>query len=243
MTDDWDFYPLVVEGKPASIYVNLGLAQKAPVKTQPHMGYVRVFMRRPREDGLSSNEEFRPLLDMEDALVNGVATSGIATFCGRNTSGGNRDFYFYTSDLTLFMVSVGKVMTGLPEYEFQTGGRFDPDWNAYFDFLYPSPDDLQRITNRRVIANLETHGDVLSKLRTIDHFVLMPSIAAAESLRAFLIEHGFTTYEPTIEGGAVTLRFERADRPDAIDDLVIPIARKVTEMGGSYDGWGCVVVN
>lgn len=243
MSDDWDFYPLQVDSEPASIYVDLGLAQTAPVRTQPHMGYVRVFMRQPREDGLSSSEEFEALIRLEDALIDGVAANGVTTYSGRNTSSGNRDFYFYTSDPTSFTASVEAVMTDHPDYKFETGARLDPEWDAYFKFLYPSADDLQRIMNRRVTDNLAKYGDEHSKPRLIDHLAYLPNARAAASLRDLLCEQGFTVYDPEIDGGSVMLRFERSDQPDAIDDVVIPIARRVKELGGDYDGWGCVVVS
>lgn len=242
MSDNWDFYPLLVDGDPASIYVDLGLARTAPVKTQPHMAYVRVFMRQPREDGLSSREEFDVLISLEDALVDGVAANGVTTYSGRNTSSGNRDFYFYTSDPAGFMASVEKVMAGHPAYKFETGARLDPEWETYFNFLYPSADNMQRIMNRRVTDNLAKYGDALSEPRLIDHLAYLPNARAATSLRGILGEQGFTVHEPEIGGGSVMLRFERTDRPDAIDDVVIPIVRRVKELGGDYDGWGCEVV-
>ncbi|WP_186417100.1 DUF695 domain-containing protein [Bosea sp. CS1GBMeth4] len=243
MSDNWDFYPLLVDSRPASIYVDLGLAGTAPVRTQPHMGYVRVSMRQPREDGLSSSEEFEALIKLEDALIDRVAATGVTTYCGRNTSSGYRDFYFYTSDPTAFSASAEEAMADQPEYEFRTGARLDPDWDAYFKFLYPTTDDMQRIMNRRVTDKLAKHGDVLSKPRPIDHLAHLPNASAAASLLGLLGEQGFTVHEPEAGDGSVMLRFERADRPDALDEVVIPIARRIKELGGTYDGWGCEVVS
>jgi uncharacterized protein YaaR (DUF327 family) len=41
----------------------------------------------------------------------------------------------------------------------------------YFDFLYPSPDEHQRMMNKRVIRNLQNAGDNLNKERMVDHFL------------------------------------------------------------------------
>lgn len=49
ITDDWDFYFLQVDDKPASIY------DFAPNPKLPYMAYIRLHMREPRTDGLSSN--------------------------------------------------------------------------------------------------------------------------------------------------------------------------------------------
>lgn len=242
MSDNWDFYPLVIDSQPASIYVDLGLAETAPLRTQPHMGYVRVFMRQPREDGLSSSEEFDVLIRLEDTLIDRLASNGVTTYCGRNTSSGNRDFYFYTSDTQAFLASAEEAMAGHPEYKFETGTRLDPEWESYFKFLYPTTDDMQRILNRRVTDALAKHGDVLSEPRLIDHLAYLPNAGAAANLRNLLSEQGFTIHEPEVGSGSVILRFERADSPDAVDDVVILIAHRVKELGGTYDGWGCEVI-
>jgi uncharacterized protein (TIGR01619 family) len=243
MSDDWDFYPLLVDSEPASIYVDLGLARDAPINAQPHMAYVRVTMQKPRADGLSSNEEFEALIGIEDSLTEFFATRDNTTYAGRNTSNGNRDFYFYTTNPAAFTATVEAAMARHPNYRFEVGDRPDPEWDVYFGFLYPSPDDLQRILNRRVTENLVAHGDNLSEARPIDHFAYLPDAAAAANLRDYLREQHFSIDEPRIEGGSVALSFKRPDRPDGIDDVVIPIARRVQELGGEYDGWGCEVVN
>jgi uncharacterized protein (TIGR01619 family) len=243
MSDDWDFYPLHVDSEPASIYLDLGLATEAPNRAQPHIAYVRVFMRQPRPDGLSSNEEFDELVRVEDSLEAIIASGSNTTYTGRNTSSGNRDFYFYTADPEAFAEAVESKMSAHPEYQFEIGARHDPEWSVYFEFLYPSPDDLQRILNRRVTDNLAAHGDNLSEPRPIDHFAYLPNEAAAANLREFLGKQDFAIDEPRAESGSVVLSFKRSDRPDQINDIVVPIARRVQELGGEYDGWGCEVIN
>lgn len=242
MSGDWDFFSLLVDDEPASIYVDLGLAREAPLPGRSHMAYVRVLMRQPRPDGLSSNEEFDTLIAIEDALVAQVVQHGPTTFAGRNTSSGNRDFYFYTADPDGFDGLVAAAMARHPDYDFETGTRHDPDWDVYFDFLSPSPDDFQRIMNRRVVENLAAHGDDRSKPRDVDHFAYLPDAAALGRLRGYLESHGFDIGEPRLDDGAIALAFKRQDRPDAMDEVVIPLARHIRDLGGEYDGWGCEVV-
>jgi uncharacterized protein (TIGR01619 family) len=243
MSDDWDFYALLVDSQPASVCLNLGLAQNAPIEGQPYMAYVRVEMLRPRPDGLSSSEELEDLAAVEDTLTEALAGSASSTYAGRNTSSGKRDFYFYTSDPAAFTRSVQTAMAGHSDYRFEVGDRLDRNWEIYFDFLYPSPDDLQRILNRRVVDNLAAHGDNPSEPRQVDHFAYLPDTAAAASLRDHLHKQGFSVDEPRIASGTVAVSFKRTDRPEDIDDVVIPIARRIQELGGEYDGWGCEVVN
>lgn len=243
MSDNWDFYPLLVDSEPASIYVDLGLAGEAPMENQHHMVYVRVFMRQARPDGLSSNDEFDDLIGIEDSLTEIFSGSESTTYVGRNTSSGNRDFYFYTADVAAFEESARAAMADHPEYQFEVGGRPDPEWDVYFGFLYPSPDDRQRVLNRRVVEQLAAHGDNHSEARSIDHFAYLPNATAITELRDFLAGQGFSVDQPKIDGGSVALCFTRVDRPDKIDDVVVPIAKRIREIGGEYDGWGCEVVD
>ena len=243
MGEDWDFYFLRVDDEPASIYLDIGLARRAPIASQPQMAYVRVFMRQPRPDGLSSNEEYDDLVSLEDALTMRVTAESHTTYAGRNTSGGNRDFYFYTSDPEDFSTRANLAMSDYPHYRFEVGSRPDPDWTAYFGFLYPSPDDLQRLLNRRVTRVLTENGDDLSKPRPIAHFAYLPSMTAAENLRRQLLEQGFSVDEPHPQGEDIALSFKGIDRPEVIDAVVVPLARLISELGGTYDGWGCEAIS
>jgi uncharacterized protein (TIGR01619 family) len=242
MSDHWDFYPLLVDSEPASIYLDLGIAQSAPIKGLADMAYIRVIMREPRPDGLSSQAEFDDLIQVEDSLSEHFGESHDTIYVGRNTSSGNRDFYFYTSNPVAFKALACEAMLKHPSYQYEVGGRPDPEWDVYFGFLYPSPDDLQRMSNRRVIESLESHGDNLTEPRLIDHRAYLPNAAAAAELRAYVSGQGFTVDEPMIDGGQVVLDFKRSDHPDKIDDVVVQVARRVQELGGEYDGWGCEVV-
>lgn len=243
MSDDWDFYFLRVDDEPASIFVDLGLRAAAPVKSHPTMVYLRIFMNRPRPDGLSSDEEFDDLVAVEDRVAAG-ARDGNSIYAGRNTSGGNRDLYFYVADLGRFEDAVRAAMKGFPHYQFETRAREDPDWEVYRDFLYPSEANRQCIMNRRVREQLRLRGDNADVARQIDHFVWLPSLAAQAAFAAHVQAEGFTIIgaprEPD-ERKRFSVEFSRSDGVAHIDDVVLPLFRKAKELGGSYDGWGCEV--
>ena len=244
MSDDWDFYALRVDNEPASIFVDLGIRKEAPVRSHATMGYLRVLMLRPREDGLSSQDEFDDLIALEDRVTAKIVENGAAVFVGRNTSSGNRDFYFYVADPTNFETTARAAMQEFPAYEYETGTRADQEWRTYFDFLYPSETDFQRIMNRRVCQQLEKNGDNLSNERKIDHLALFPNPKAQAALAGYVQGEGFTVEsapdEPDVNG-QFGVEFYRVDQPARIDETVVLLFRKVTELGGEYDGWGCEV--
>ena len=71
-----------------------------------------------------------------------------------------------------------------------------------------------------------------------------PSLAARTSLIEYLQSQGFdvgkTPGEPD-DQGMFSVAFTRADKPELIDDVVVPLHLEITELGGNYDGWGCNV--
>lgn len=133
-------------------------------------------------------------------------------------------------------------MVGHPAYGYSIGQRPDPEWTVYREFLLPSPRDMQRIHNRRVVALLEEHGDRLEMPRWIDHRAYIPSDASADALQISLFEQGFSV---SIHHGDasrdVTVDFKRVDAPAKIERVVIPVFDLVQSLGGAYDGWGCGV--
>lgn len=246
MTDDWDFYFCRVEDRPASIFLDLGVAAKAPIESFPVMGYVRVRMRAPREDGLSSQDEFEALTTLEQALEK-LQLDGAVAYVGRNTSDGYRDFYFYLGTADHWHHRAADVMHAFPEYEFESGTRNDPDWTTYFDFLYPSEEDRERIQNRRTCDVLENHGDHLDRERPIDHWAYFPDRPSRDAFTAEAKTLGYRVeelIEP--EGGdhGYGVRLSLRGRPSLheIDDLTLPLFRAARAYGGEYDGWETQVV-
>lgn len=244
MSDDWDFFSLLVDGQPASIFVDLGIRKEAPIASHATMGYLRVPMRRPRGDGLSSQDEFDDLIALEDRVTGKIIQDGAAIYVGRNTSGGNRDFYFYVADPAKFENAAHGAMRKFPAYEYETGAREDRDWRTYFEFLHPSDVEMQRIMNRRVLQQLEQQGDNANYERKIDHLALLPNRRAQAAFADYVHAEGFAI-ESAPDGpnqeGQFSVEFSRVDQPARIDEIVEPLFLKVAQLGGVYDGWGCPV--
>ena len=246
MTEDWDFYPLRVEGKPASIFVDLGIAEAAPLAHLPHMAHVRVYMNDPRPDGLSSREEYDALVRVEDALEKALCNEGVG-YVGRCTSNGCRDLYFYVADPQAWGDKVQQAMGGLQDkYEFAAGARLDADWSAYFNFLTPGAADRQGMENRKVCRALEEHGDPLTLAREIDHWAYF---SREEDLRAYLNEVtalGFQLRATSSDGegerphGAQVWRID-VPSYEQIDGITMPLFEAAQRHHGDYDGWECPV--
>lgn len=245
MSDNWDFYRLLVDHSPASIMVDLGIRDAMPVKTHKAMGYLRTHMNNPRKDGLSSQEEFDKLCEIADAIEQAITTpSGAHLYLGRNTSSYNRDFYFYTSDLDSLHNCLETVIKQFPEYRFELGGQDDPGWSTYLNFLYPSPVQMQQIQDNRVCYQLEQNGDDLTIEREIDHRIYLQGKNNLQELENYLRENDFTGIQrgktkPLL--GKHYIDFKHFGAPDRVSDVVYDLFKKSEELGGEYDGWGCSV--
>lgn len=246
MTEDWDFYFCRVDDRSASIFLDLGVAKDPPRTAYPVMSYVRVTMRNPRPDGLSSNEEFEALKAVEDQLGGRLTSGGSAVYVGRNTSNGCRDFYFYCGREMDWATRVAESMVS-SGYTYESGSRPDPEWHTYFNFLFPGDREMQSIQNRRVCDSLRRHGDELTQAREIDHWAYFPNrdsqarfLQAAMTLGYLLREK----HDLPNRSGQFGARVYRMDipSPDRIDSVTWPLFEAAEKAGGEYDGWEAMVV-
>lgn len=242
--DNWDFYMTLVDGNPASIFANLSLIERAPVAGHDHFLFVQIPMLQPREDGLSSAEEFDQLIAVEDRVIGALEATGEAIYAGRNTTDGVRDLFFYVTDTAAAEAVVEALAAELSPYELRTGHNPDPEWGVYFGFIYPSPNDMQHINNRSVLRQLAEHGDDHTAPREIDHFAYFPSEAAAGAFAGVVDGQRFdvTPTRDQNERGEYCVSFKREDSLSDIDEITINLAQIAEEHEGYYDGWGCPIV-
>jgi len=78
-----------------------------------------------------------------------------------------------------------------PDYKFDVGSKADPEWSGYLDFLYPSPQNMEVIQNRRVIESLEKNGDHLAKARYVDHWLYFKSEDDRKNFLSKVVPEGF----------------------------------------------------
>lgn len=246
MSDEWDFYFCRVDNMPASIFLDLGVSKEAPLSSLPVMAYVRIYMQAPRDDGLSSQAEFEALKLVEEALES-LQSNAAVSYVGRNTSDGCRDLYFYVREADTWNERVASVMRHFPTYEFEPGARSDPEWTTYFNFLYPSDEDRERISNRHTCETLESKGDSLESERPIDHWAYFDDPGSRWAFVQEVKTLGYTVeelIEPGPESVKYGVRLSSLARPslDAIDNLTLPLFRVARTHRGEYDGWETQVV-
>lgn len=246
MTKDWDFFPLLVDDRPASIYVDLGAIAYAPNADLPHMACISLNMNAPREDGLSSREEFDTLILIEDALKQ-VLAAAHTQYVGRCTTNSCRDFYFYIANPQDWEYRVAACLRSFPSYTYDAYTGEDQGWSTFFSYLYPNDYNRQAIENRRVCGALQRHGDKLIEAREIDHWIHFSNAASKDAFTYDALKLGFcvrVASEPAKDSDCYTVQMWRVDvpRPDNIDSVTDPLFKLAAKYGGEYDGWESVVV-
>lgn len=150
LPEDWDFYMCHVDDKIASIYLNLALAEYMPLPHQKYVMYVQFQMNHPRADGLSSDQEFDQLIELEERLVEGLTQQSSAIYVGSVTTNGNRDFFFYLSNIEHIETTVRDIMQDFSPDQYAFGMREDDSGELYFNYLFPNEQTLQHMMDRRI---------------------------------------------------------------------------------------------
>jgi hypothetical protein len=243
MSDEWDFYPCRVDDKPASIFVDLGVRAHAPLVNHSDLTWLRLKIKQPRADGLTTNEEFPRLCEIDDALGAAAKSADIEiAYVGRNTCNGHRDYYFYSSNGTAAETLLSWAMVPVSEYEFETGNRHDPNWSAYLEFLYPSERNYQLIRNGLVLASLEKHSDDHSKTREVRHWVFFRASDNRDRFGCAAEENGYRVVNKWDEGletrpFGILIAHDTAVDYHTIGNATLEIFDLGKEFDGKYDGW------
>ena len=154
----------------SSIFVDLGIRADVPIETRPWLLWVWVVLQAPKADGLATNEEGRVLHEIGEAL-----DSLVSATCGAQLVGTH---HRHRAPRVLFLcrrtgrahTSVATAMKAFPQYKYETGSTFQPEWEQYLT-LYPSETNLERMQNRRMLESLAKQGDAHEVPRKVEHWL------------------------------------------------------------------------
>ena len=244
---NWVQYFCNVNGKLSSILVDLDLRDSLP-DPRSELIWVWVYMKAPRPDGLSSNEEFETLNAIEDALTARLEQEWDACIAGRITGDSRREFYFYgrkPSNLEqLVKEELAKFSKLFSKYRFDCDTQPDPEWRQYLDVLYPPEESYESIKNMSVLQELANAGDNPDIVRPVWHYVYFDSDDARKQFVAWSRDNNFEITDRVradgpgeLEPGMVCIVQSQTTRPEDVNDSVIKVFRAARNFGGEYDGW------
>ena len=251
LPQNWDFFMCRIEGAPASIRTNLALIEVAPLEGLSQRLQFYIKMQNPRPDGLSSNEEYPILCDIEDALGEKAEATG-AVLAGVVKSEGFLELWFYTQNAEALAKTCEEALQTFEGYQSGYNIAEDPEWEDYFGFLYPDEFSYQTMQNRKVLMQLEKNGDKMEVPREIDHFFYFKEAAQQQAFAKEAEAKGFKVRfnddefveDRKAEGKEYPYMVEatREDSPLNINDIVWDLLELASPFEGNYDGWGCVNV-
>ena len=251
LPQNWDFFMCRIEGAPASIRTNLALIEVAPLEGLSQRLQFYIKMQNPRPDGLSSNEEYPILCDIEDAIGEKAEATG-AVLAGVVKSEGFLELWFYTQNAEALAKTCEDALQTFEGYQSGYNIAEDPEWEDYFDFLYPDEFSYQTMQNRKLLMQLEKNGDKMEVPREIDHFIYFKEAAQQQAFAKEAEAKGFKVRfnddefveDRKAEGKEYPYMVEatREDSPLDIDDIVWDLLELASPFEGDYDGWGCANV-
>ena len=239
MDDDWDFYPCRVDDAPASIFVNLALADQLQELRENTLYAVRIEMVVGDTHGMGSSEEADALYPAEAALVADLSALAIR-FVGRLR---NRGVWQLTCMGPPHLEPEVKRLAGIHlrglQRQFSTLAQMDPEWTYFTDFLLPSEERMRWIEDRRVVDSLQRRGDSLAQQRRVDHWVYFPDRDSRSAFASMVVDDGFQLLDSLGEAPDFGVQVYRTDsvRLDDIHEVTGFLTKLAERFDGKYDGW------
>lgn len=242
MDDIWESFPCQLGEHPAFIGFNHSFAQRAADGSAPqHFASFRVSLQAPNEAGFPAGAEFERLNQLEDLLSAGIEPAH-GQQVGRTSCAGLRDFAFYTSldeQQCWQLIATASQASG---YAIELLHEHDPQYDNYWQSLYPSLDEWQVIKDLRAEQALRRHGDTLEEPRELQHWALFPSATARSEFLAQLpagvdVQALYETEEQGELCFVSQLSHHGLADHRSISHITIPLARTAASCGGHYDGW------
>ncbi|MBU0632739.1 DUF695 domain-containing protein [bacterium] len=248
MQEYWEAYMKPMDGSPASVSLNVEVSNGSLSEEYGYMGFVKVFLHEPSDDGLMKEEESDDLSFIEDSLEMESLRYRIGKYVGRIVAQGSVNFIYYLKYDFEWQNAVDDAMKKFDSYKYEFGARMDSEWEVYKKLLWPTSKQWQLIQNHRTCEMLKEAGDNLRLKRAIEHKIYFHSAQNRDSYKSYIQNEGFKIQkeiQPTEDMKMMYgLQFYRIDVPYyyEIDELTMSLIDNAAEYGGEYDGWETSVV-
>lgn len=246
---NWDVYIWYLDDKVASVYVDLGLKNIAPIKKFHNQYRFTIDMLNPRDDWLLSKNESSILYWIEDDLLTLFEAKGEVLYAGRTSSDGKYTLYFYVEDGFNFTDFTKDVISKYKKYNIRLDSAEDPEWLTYLEFLFPSPEQYQIMQNSRVVNSLQEKWDISSILREVNHWIFFRNEIQRESYFSVISKEWFKkvseNYNEVFWEFPYRLEVSRNDKTDisSVNEYILYLWREAKEYEWEYDGWETWVVS
>ena len=248
MQEYWESYLKPMEGHKAMVAFNAGISDYVPDAEYMYVGFVKVKLNSPKEDGLVNEEEANDVGFIEDRLEMESLRWRSGKYIGRIITQGEVNFIYYLKLDFEWSNTVESAMNHFPNYKHEFGSRMDMEWEVYQKLLFPNVKEWQIIANHHSCDNLKEQGDNLRLERAIEHKAYFKTDEERQKFIGLIESESFkklqemeVPFNGEIMYGA---QFYRIDIPFYynIDELTIKIIDLCEACDGQYDGWECSLV-
>jgi hypothetical protein len=237
--EEWDFYPCRVDDGPASISLNLSLIHQLDELPEDTLYAVRVAMAHPAEHGMGGDAEAEVMFPVEDEISDAARARGLR-FIGRlRNNGGWQLTFMGAPQLEPQLHALAQAVLAPAGREFTLVSDHDPEWKYYTGFLYPEPERMRWIQDRRVVDVLRQRRDPLTTERRVDHWAYFPDERARSAFLTAVAARGFEPAVPASTEDNFAAHVHRVDpvELDHIHAVTTLLEGLAEEHGGEYDGW------
>ncbi len=243
MQEYWELYMKPIDGHPATVSFNAGIAAEPRKKELAYMGFIKLTMNEPNDKGFISEAEAPQLQFIEDSIEAAVLRYKIGNYVGKIVTNATISFIFYLKYDFEWSDAVAYAFKDTKGYMYEFGSKPDSEWEIYHKLLEPTTQQWQIIHNHNACDRLRAQGDTLEEVRAIEHSAYFQSSKEAQEFQDDIEAEGFTCNDISAHELGHKVSFYAKARPfyyeiDAITLKLIDISR---EYGGAYDGWECAV--
>ena len=234
---------------PAVIRVNLALRDFEYTANYPNRLHLQILYKNANDIGFPTREEGEYVYSIEDAVEEIVEQHGDMLVGVVKCDERVRIFAYTKNELGYYDEISAMMSEKFPDYAYTLAVVEEPDWELYFQALYPDRYEYQSIMNMRLIEDIKSDGDSMVP-RVLEHCLLFKTEENGEAFLAKVMEDGFiklssenlSNNEDIDKEYPYVLVIGREDAFENIDETVWYLMDVAEEFDGEYSGWGCHIV-
>ncbi len=249
--EDWGVYlcNAFAYDLPAVIRTNLALRDFEYTANHPKRLHLQILYKNANDSGFPTREEGEYVYSIEDAVEEIVKQHG-DMLAGVVKCDERVRIFAYTKNELGYYDEISAVMSkNFPDYAYTLAVVDDPDWELYFQGLYPDRYEYHSIMNMRLIEDIKSDGDSMVP-RVLEHCLLFKTEENREAFLAKVMEDSFIKLSSENQGNNEDIDKEypyllvigREDDFENIDEIVWYLMDLADEFDGEYSGWGCHIV-
>lgn len=240
-SQDWNSFPIDLDGKTGFVLVDLAHMDSAPRESHSFLAMIRVPFVQPDDSGFGQDEEVEEIDEIEEQLAKRLAALG-GLHVAHVRGGGAMDIFAYLPEAAVEKAQ-DVIAETLGAREHEVGIGEDAEWGMYREQLFPGPEQMQWTMDMQLTQQFAQTGNNLSLARPVDFHLCFPDIGKAGKFADAAKAEGFATeaIEQSDDGGDLPIVVHLVKQSDIEFETIHPVSLRLMELAaeheGLYDGW------